>query len=197
MRKLKHIWMMVIMICIFIIPANSVHGQDKHSNFTTPLYKRFTASYIFGAQVYNNTFVYDPGFSAMASLGKSINEDLKLGIGCGIINLTNEDFVPVFSELIAYKKDKKNTPFIIFQTGYSFVTNSQTDNLINYNLIGGIYINAGIGRKIAINDGSSLMLNWTFCHQFASMQYKLFENHNYKEPIHYNMLMISISYLFN
>lgn len=180
-----------------VLTLNIGYSQDEEDLFSLDFYKKVSASYIFGGQLYNNSFIYDPGYSLNVSIGTKLNRDIKLGVGSGLINLSTEHFTPVFAELIAYKGKKDNTPFISFQAGYAWVTDSQTDDFTNYKLQGGVYFNAGMGRKIDVNEHSAILISWSYCHQFASMEYKLYDRTDYHEPINYNMLFLSVAYLFN
>lgn len=159
-------------------------------------YEKVNLSYSVGGQVYNDSFIYSPGYSFNFSHGFKLNEDVGMGLGVGLVSLTDERFLPLYVEFIGQKKNNRNSPFILFQGGYSIGWNLDSDTDEGYDMGGGFYFNAGLGRKFSISDRYALMFNWSYCHQFASMEYTISTNNNYSEILNYDMILISIGLMF-
>lgn len=172
-------------------------GQEKTFTNEPSVYQTLNASYIIGAQLYNDNFLYNPGLSLQMSFGRSVNDDIGIGLGSGYMQMKNERFIPVFLEIMGKKKQKANTPFIRFQGGYSIGWSEATTSMVNYDMKGGFYINAGVGRNIRIYDKYSILFQWSFCHQFAQMQYQIFGDRTYSETLNYDMVQVSVGLLFH
>lgn len=158
-------------------------------------YQSLSIGGIIGGQVYNDNFIYNPGFSVNYSLGTHIHKDVAVGLGTGYVGLSNEIFVPAYIELLANKKNKANTPFIRFQAGYA--AGASTADNENFELNGGAYFSAGMGRKIQLNNNCALLLHWSYYHQFAELEYEVFGGNEYDEVVNYDMLQISVGIIFN
>ena len=182
---------------LFLLSPVLLEAQDSTKTKSLSTYQRIDFSYIIGAQLYNDNFLYNPGISTQVSSGIKVSKDVGLGIGIGYTSLTKERFIPLYFEAYGQKKNKKNAPFVKFQAGYSIGWNSSTNANSNYEMKGGPYFNAGLGRKIEFNDNYALMLSWSYSHQFARMEYDVFETKVYSEPVNYDMLWITIGLLLN
>ena len=172
-------------------------GQDSLPVKSNDTYQRLDLSYILGMQVYNDNFLYNPGLSVQITHGIKVSKDVGIGLGTGYMKLTKERFIPIYLEAFGQKKNKHNAPFVKFQAGYSIGWNSSTNSNSNYEMKGGVYFNAGIGRKIEINNNYALLFSGSYCHQFAKMEYEIFESRTYTEPLNYDMLWISVGLLLN
>ncbi|MBN2275754.1 MAG: hypothetical protein JXK95_15600, partial [Bacteroidales bacterium] len=127
------------------LKANNDAGPDSLIT-----YQRADLSYVFGCQIYNDNFQYDPGFSFQGSFGMMINEFVGFGIGAGHQVFQHEKFIPLFVEAVGYKKDKCNTPFVKMQAGYSIGWHTGTVDMEGYRYRGGFHFDAGIGRKFPV-----------------------------------------------
>jgi hypothetical protein len=182
----KYILFLLFLLCSSLVKAQS----DQRDSLNT--YQGIDLSYVFGGQVYNNNLVYNPGFSLRTSYGLMINESVGLGFGAGYYALQHEHFLPLFFEAMGYKKNKANTPVIKMQIGYSIGWYSGAVNIEGYKFTGGVFIDAGIGRKIPLNDRLSLLFQCTYRHQFARMEYEVYATEQYIEVLNFDMLVISL-----
>ncbi len=167
----------------------AIHGKGQD---TIPTYQRLEAAYIFGGQIYNNTMIYNPGFSFQGAYGRMLNESVGVGLGTGYMHFEHENFMPLFIEVLGYKKNKASTPLIRMQIGYSFAWYSGNMELEGYDFHGGVYFDAGVGRKIGINAEYSILFHCSYRHQFAHMKYEVFGGQDYNEAMNYDMLVISV-----
>ncbi len=188
MMKIRKLFFIVLLSFCQIL------GFSQENDSTKELYRlrtRLDVSYLFGGQLYNDNFIYNPGYNIQFTNSLQLHKDFEVGIGTGYTSLVNERFVPIYIETLGYKKNKKNSPFIKFQVGYSFGWNNNTSSLQNYKMKGGIYFNAGVGRKIELNERYSVLFHWGYCHQFASLEYNIFEGREYSESVSFDMLQIT------
>ena len=180
------------MVFLISLQLNAQKDTLKEKSY----YQTFNLSYIVGGQIYNDNFLYNQGYSCKTSFGKKINSDISIGLGTGCMLLTNEGFIPVYIDILGRKKNKDNAPFIKFQGGYSFGWNNSSSSNQHYKINGGLFINAGLGRMIKANEKFSFLFYWSYCHQFAEMEYEIFGENSYSEILNYDMLHISIGLLF-
>lgn len=159
-------------------------------------YSRLDISYIIGGQAYNDNFLYNPGFSLYGAYGIFISDRLSAGLGTGLQYFRDERFIPVFIDFTGHVSKKRNTRTLFLQCGYSVGWSNALRNLTNYSFRGGIYLNAGFGRKFYISEGFALILHISYRHQFAEIEYEVFDQHNYRERINYDMLVIGTSFMF-
>jgi len=191
---MKKLTLLPLLLLFFL----DMQAQEEKINETPlNLYKSITASYAYGVQIYNDNMIYNPGYSFQLSVGNRVSKDVSLGFGAGYMSFGEEHFVPIFAEIIGSKTKKKNTRFFKIQGGYSLGWNETINNNDNYDLNGGIYFNAGVGQRIKVNNAYSLMLQLSLCHQFAEMEYSIFGEEQYTETVNYDMLQISVGFLFH
>ncbi len=180
----------LIFILIGFVFSNQCMSQSDEDTFNK--YFKINSSYVFGGQIYNDDFLYNPGYTIQLSHGYNVSKGIFLGLGSGFINLKDHQFVPVFIEITGDKKKKSNTPFIKFQGGYSFAFDKSAIELKNYDLSGGIYVNMGLGHRIELNDSFSLLFECSYCHQASKMEYQLFNDNNYTQAMNYDYIMLSV-----
>jgi hypothetical protein len=182
-----------LIVAIASLAICNLFAQDSTQlwNFADR-YQRIDASYIFGGQVYNNNFIYNPGFSFQASCGIKLGEFAGIGLGSGYYVLQDEHFVPFFVEAFGCRKNKSASPMVAMQFGYSLGWFSGHTPEEKYDFSGGVFIDAGLGRKVTINRQFSVYFHWSYRHQFARMSYEVFGGHQYTEPLNYDMLVITL-----
>jgi len=181
---------------LMVLMSDAMAQETGKSETTREDFIRLDIAYIIGGQVYNDNFLYNPGFNLYGTYGIYLNERVSTGLGTGVQLFRDEKFIPVFIELSGFISKKKNTRLLSFQFGYSFAWSESLRNLTNSRLNGGIYLNAGFGRKFYLNEVISIILNISYRHQFAEFQYEVFNLSNYRERINYDMLVIGTSFMF-
>jgi len=182
------------MISLF---SNGAFAQVETEKSKTSLkkYHKLNTSYIVGGQLYNDNFLYNPGYGFSISNGVLINKNVSLGLGLGGQFFEDEKFLPIYLDLTAYKKSKKNkkhSSFINTQLGYSIAWNTALSSMETYDFDGGVFINAGVGRKTKINKELSLMFQASYRHQFAELSYKVSGVKDYSETLNYDMLVLTV-----
>jgi hypothetical protein len=178
----------LIVICQFFVI--SLFAQDSFKEMDN--YHGIDISYIFGGQLFNDNFIYNPGFTVETSYGKKIDKRVGLGIGTGYMSLTHEQFIPFFMEVNGYFKDKKSTPLIKMKMGYAYGWSHSTDNIPGYDFEGGFFFDAGFGRKIEINKKYSVMFHWSYRHQFGEIRYSAYAGKEYNEALNFDMFVLSL-----
>ncbi|RLD27198.1 MAG: hypothetical protein DRI70_04755 [Bacteroidetes bacterium] len=183
--------MLVILTCHMGAIAQGKPDSEEKQPFSSKIYM----SYIFGAQIYNDNVLYNPGVSVLFTQSYSLSGNIDLGVGSGYTSMGNERFVPFYLEAYGFKKMSSNSPIIKFQFGYSAAWYKNTEALSDYNLNGGIYFSAGMGRQIPLNNRYSLLFHWSYCHQSGKVDYQIFGNQDYSEQVNYDMIKISIGFI--
>jgi hypothetical protein len=182
---------------ILLLSMHDTSARDTgEADSTRDIYIRLDVAYIIGGQVYNDNFLYNPGFSLFGVSGIHVNERVSVGLGTGYQQLRNERFIPVFIDLTGSVSKKANTRQIWMQGGYSFAWSDSLRNLTGYRLNGGIYISAGLGFRFRLNETLSIVPGFSYRHQFAEFEYDVFNQREYKEQANFDMLVIGISFLF-
>jgi hypothetical protein len=180
---------------MILLMSAAMSQESEEQDTTLDHFIRLDLSYIIGGQIYNDNFLYNPGFNIYGTYGLDIYERMSVGLGTGLQQFRNEKFIPVFIDITGRISKKKNTRLISLQGGYSFAWSESLKNLTDSKLNGGIYIGAGFGRKFYLNKAFSIIAGLSYRHQFAEIEYELFNLRNYMERINYDLLVISISFL--
>lgn len=168
--------------------AQTPDTLDTNSSITT----RISGAHIFGAQIYNDNFFYNSGYSLSAISNYPISKQLLLGMGVSYIHLQDEEFIPIYFDILGYKNDKKDPPVINFQLGYSYGWSDIHTIMKGYDFDGGLFISVGTGKKINFSSNFSLLFQWAYQHQFAVMNYTQ-NNHTTSEILNYDMLSLILS----
>ncbi len=185
-----------IIILFTVIFYSNALAQDSTAQKKIFL-SRIDVSYVFAGQIYNDSFIYKPGFSINVTESIMLVDDLGVGIGMGYLSLNHDKFMPIYFEAIGYKRKKGNTSLIKIQAGYSLGWSNAENSLSTYSFKGGAYVNAGFGRNIQINESYSVLFHLSYCHQFAKVKYHIFNGDEYSGTLNYDMLIISFGLIIN
>jgi hypothetical protein len=177
----------LLLICLQFSTA-----QDKVIQDSLNRYFKLDASYIVGSQIYNNNFIYNPGYGFQVSYGIDLSESVGIGLGTGYSAMQDEHFLPIFIEAMGSRKKKTSSPVIMMQLGYAVGWYSGDIPSQGYDFGGGMFIDAGLGRKITIGKEYALYFHWSYRHQFAKMEYEVFGGQAYREGLNYDMIVISL-----
>ena len=178
----------MIIFCV----ASEAAGFTR--NDSTSTYTRADLAFIFGGQIQNDNFLYNPGFTFQASCGIMVNEYFGLGAGAGHQVFRNEKFIPLFVEAIGYKKPGENASFIKMQAGFSpgwYTGNTHTEG---YDYRGGLFFDAGFGRKLPVGTRSSVVFHCSYRHQCAKISFTSSGSHEYDQRINYDMIVLLLSF---
>lgn len=177
---------------ILFLTINSLQAQSRENENHKKSIQKLNISYVFGGQIYNDNFIYNPGVSMEASYGFKVSKDVSIGLGTGYMGLSDENFIPVFIETIGYHERKGRHRYIKFQGGYSFAWSNESYTRENYDINDGIFFDFGLGREWEINNNLSLTVQTSYRHQFATMKYTMFGNQEFNDVINYDMLVLSV-----
>jgi hypothetical protein len=182
---------LILVVLLLMVSTMFVFGNNKDEEPISS-YQRIDISYAIGGQIYNDNFIYNPGGSFQTTFGFHVNKDVAIGIGAGYQAFEDEKFIPIYAEVLGYKKQKNNAPFIKMQMGYSLGWSDAFPDNINYDYSGGVFIDVGMGRKINLKNNYSIMFHWSYRHQFATMEYETYGNETYTQNLNYDMIVISL-----
>jgi hypothetical protein len=193
---MKYIAPFLIIFILFSIKISN--AQEEQSEYKLKSYQKFEVGYMFGGQVYNDNFRYNPGVQGQGVFGFHISKRFNAGIGIGYYQLTNERFMPIFAEVNGYTKgNDKISNIITMQLGYSPGWYKQQVGFDGYNFNGGIYFDAGLGLQIKISDLIAGYFKLSYKHQFAHITYELFNGTNHTEALNYDLLNIAFGIKFS
>jgi len=184
----------VLSLIIIFCFATEATGFPRSDSTST--YLRADLAFIFGGQIHNDNFLYNPGFVFQGSYGTMVNEYFGLGAGAGHQVFRNEKFIPLFVEAIGYKKPGRNAAFLKMQTGYSIGWYNGNTDTEGYDYKGGIFFDAGFGRKLPAGLRSSVMFHCSYRHQCAKINYTSPGSNEYDQRLNYDMILLSLSFQF-
>lgn len=178
---------------IFIV-FNScwVHAQQDSVKILVPDYQRISFGYVFGGQVYNQNFSYNPGVDLQGVYGLQLSKRVGVGLGIGYYALEHERFLPVFAEFQGRMRKSNHSPVLSMQMGYSHAWFEGNDDIAGFDFNGGIYFAAGYGMQFQVLQKMHVLFNVAYRHQFAQIAFPTFANDNYTEEANYDMLVISL-----
>lgn len=180
-----------IALILFAQEAAALSQEQSELDGNGRFSSRLDVSYMFGGQLYNDHFVYDPGVAVQFTQNYKVSESLEAGIGAGYISLMNENFIPIYIEALGYKKNIRNPPVIRFQLG-GVVAWLNTENYpSDYSMDGGIFFSAGMGRKIPLKNRYSILFQWSITHISARFNYQIFGISDFTSLANYDMLQLS------
>lgn len=182
----------IVILLLSFATASAKGDKYSHQLFGKESYQSLSGSYVFGAQIYNDNFLYNPGGAIQASGGWKIHKDLFAGIGTGYTQLQKERFVPIYLEAIGFRKKKAKSTFVKFQTGYSYGWMEQETYQQDFEMKGGLYFSACIGQKIPVNDQFSLLFQLAYTHQYGLMEYEVFGSKDYQSELNFEMLWFTV-----
>lgn len=180
-----------ILIVLFSQGAFAFSQEQSDPDGNGHLTSRLDLSYMFGGQFYNDHFVYDPGFGVQFTLNYKVTKSFEAGLGTGYISLMNENFIPIYAEAFAYKKNSRNSPVIRFQLGGAVSWFNTANYPSDYSMNGGVFFSAGMGRKIPLNHRYSILFHWSITHISARVNYQIFGSNDFSSLAHYDMLQLS------
>ncbi len=160
-----------------------------------PFQSSIDASVVIGTQIYNDNFLYNPGFALNVSHDYKINKRLAAGIGAGYLSMESENFIPIFLDFFAKNSKKDNSGILNFQLGYSFSGNKKAKLLDAYDMQGGMYFSAGFGRMWKLNDSFSVLGKVSYTQQFSFLEYEVYDQQEYREPVDFAMIRLTFGIL--
>lgn len=187
----------VYYVLLLVLTMVSLQAQDEvteEKKDKPKYYYRLDASYIFGGQVYNDNFTYNPAIGGQFSIGRLLNKHVALGTGVGLQYFDDERFVPIFLEATGFKKSKSNSGYIKMQVGYSYAFANSSAYMDDYELNGGAFFDAGIGKKFELKNDYHLHFQVSYRHQFAELEYDIFNDKDFTTALNYDMLVLSLGF---
>lgn len=181
----RNIQYMIVLCCVAI--SNNTLAQNKKD-----LIQRVNISYVFGAQVYNDNFIYNPGIAVEGALGLRLSDDVSMGFGTGYMGLSNENFIPIFIEAIGYHERKGRHRYMKFQGGYSLAWSNDSHTKEDYDIDNGLFFDLALGRHWSINEKLKLSIQTSYRHQFASLHYTAFGSQEFNDVVNFDMIVMSV-----
>ena len=146
----------------FVALLAVISGNSQSEN---PLGFQIEAGYLVGGQVTSNSFAYQSGLSARATVLKTVSPSVVFGGGVGLDSYDYINFVPIYLMVEARSNPVKTGAFVAF-FGYSFA-DEESRELINQEFEGGAFLEVGRSWKYDITSDLKLSFGLTLKHQFA------------------------------
>ncbi|PLX18628.1 MAG: hypothetical protein C0599_11890 [Salinivirgaceae bacterium] len=175
----------------FIVISASAQQEAGKSSYLT--YQRIEVGYLFGGQMYNNTFTYNPGVNFQGAYGFKLSKRVYSGLGLGFHSLENERFIPLFAEVIGKTNKKDNSPVIRMQMGYAHAWYNGYDDIAGFDFKGGAYFSAGYGLQLQVNAMYYATFFLSYVHQFGQIEFESYSESSYQQQLNYDMLSLTLS----
>lgn len=172
----------------------SDNEEDKDKKEITLAYQ-LTSGYAIGGQIVNESFLFESGISFELITHIRVTSRIYYGVGLGYERYDSETFLPLFLSFTGMTKKKDEGYYLSFQTGYSFAWDNAFNSYDNYNYMGGLLFNAGIGRMFEIKNKYRFLVNISLKHQFVRIDYQPLNSSSYTEIINYDMIIFKIGLL--
>jgi hypothetical protein len=171
-------------------------AQLSDSTAKKPIQIVVGAGYLAGGQIYNDTFLYNPGFKFDASAYYSLSDAVILGVGTGFVSLSkNERFIPMYATFKGFVKPKQSGTFLLAKAGYSMGWDSEVDIIQGYEFHGGFMSNAGLGHRFILKK-TALLLALVYGHQEAGAKFVNTDGKVYKERLDFDWISIELQFMF-
>lgn len=136
-------------------------------------------------------------FSVMMTNGYLFNKKIGVGAGFGI-EFYEETMLPVYIDLKYHFNQRKISPFVAIQGGYSFSLedNDNSDNIYNYEqkYLGGYFFNPEIGMLINLQSYNALLFSLGYRHQL--LRYEQEYPYEVTTDHYYNRFSIRFGFIF-
>lgn len=176
--------------------AQPLVNSDSASHKTRDIRFSLGGGYLLGGQFYNESFSYNPGFSADISAYYGLNETIFLGGGAGIAALVQrEQFIPLYLSFLGFTRAQKSGTYFLLNAGASLGSGDAYEAIERFELNGGPFFKAGIGRRFMINDFAFLM-GVAFQHQWARGTFESAFGRSYSEPFNYDYLAFELRFFY-
>lgn len=154
------------------------------------------AAYLAGGQIYNDTFLYNPGYKFDVSAYYNLSDAVILGAGTGFISLSKKErFIPVYASFKGFIKPKKSGTCLMAKAGYSVGWDVDVNAIQGYEFRGGFMANAGLGHRFLMKK-SALMLALVYGHQEAGAKFVNADGNLFKERLDFDWLGIELQFMF-
>ncbi|MFO7864076.1 MAG: hypothetical protein R6U85_08765 [Salinivirgaceae bacterium] len=167
-------------------------AQQETDNVKFPDYQRLSVGYIFGGQIYNETFSYTPGIDIKGTYGIRLSKRVGAGLGIGYYQLPHERFIPIGLEVSGNTDKGENTAVLSMQLGYAHGWYKGNNNIVGFDFQGGLHFAIEYTMQRKINEALSVQFNVAYRHQFAKMEFETYTSTNYSQMANYDMLVLSL-----
>jgi hypothetical protein len=185
----------VVLVCVAFSFISSAQ-INPDSTLSKKMFSTIGVGYMVGGQVYNDTFLYNPGMKVDIAAFYTFSPTVLMGLGTGIIAFSqNERFIPIYTTFIGFTKPNSSGTFFTSKLGYSIGWDLDYTALSDYEFSGGVLINAGLGHRFMLKN-SSLLFSLSYGHQFAGAEYYTPDGEEFEEQLNFDWLSIDLTFLF-
>jgi len=156
-----------------------------------------SGSYALGAQVYNSNFLFRPAYAIHYTHNYKLNRYINCGLGTSYMQLDDENFFPLYANILALKSKKDVDKFVRCNFGYALAHSKAINQLENYEMHGGVFFRFGFGRTYPINDKVALSTELSYLYQNAQLKQQSYTATTYTESLDYSFLQLSLGLVLN
>lgn len=168
------------------------------SQTSTPRFRsELTGAYLLGFEVYNSNFLFRPGHTVNFAHSYKINKYVNCGLGAGVMKLDDENFYPLYANVLALRSKKSVDKFVRCNVGYSLAHSKVISKMDNYDLRGGGFFKFGVGRTYPLNKTLALSTEFSYLHQNAKLDFTNYNSVVYSEVLNYSFFQLSLGLVFN
>jgi hypothetical protein len=161
-----------------------------------PLKTTIGLGYMAGGQVYNDSFLYNPGFKFDAATHYTVSPAVLLGVGSGLMSFTQQErFIPLYASFVGFTKPGTSGTYFLAKAGYSYGWDTDYAAFPDYEFNGGALINVGLGHRFLIHK-NSLLFSLVYGHQFAGASYQTPEGKEFSERLNFDWLALEFMFMF-
>lgn len=156
---------MLISLLILLLIFSVSFGQ------TSKLNTQFELGGLRGIQLSKTFPILKSGGLAQFGVSKSIGNFVQVGVGTGFLQLESEEFIPLFIQGKAHKKNNSNSPFFTTSIGYAKARHDDFENSIFNNYVGKMFFSPGIGYYYKINEKWGLTAGLSYIMQKVDLEH--------------------------
>ena len=153
---------------------------------------RLEAGFVNSYSSYINGNKFNPGGSVHYSYCLKPNSYFGLGVGGGVHLFKDEGFIPFYFDGICMLSKRRNASFIDLKAGYAFGWSNKYLDYQNSEFTGGIFLGAGIGKKIKLNGSFSSYISLSYRNQFSSLCYQDDTEAEQFDRFNYHMIVLNL-----
>ena len=185
---------LLIITLILSFSFSPLMADDYSCKFRSEL----SGTYALGAQVYNSNFLSRPGLSFNYAHSYKLNRNLNCGLGGGYMQLEDEQFIPIYANLLAFTSTKDEIEkYVRCNIGYAFASSKAMDMMDNYDMRGGMFLRFGYGHAFPVNGSLAISTEFSYLYQNAKLDYKAPYSTSSTEMLNYSFLQLTLGFVIN
>ena len=189
--KSKLLILLILCIAVFVPKQSAASAGNKRI-----LVHDISLKANLGAQIFSQYVIYESGINLSYSADIKISDYFLLGPGVGFDVFEDINLLPLTLNAKAFLNPNASSVFFNSEVGYSLSWDKSKIELSNYEYLGGLTFSVGGGYRIKISDGSYLLFNLSYRHQYNDIKYTTFGGSEYIETTNYDFITAGVGIIF-